>query len=93
MVVGVSDWNPNYYIDELVKWQCLECDKEFILSEYQVAHSRGHIRCPYCISDAVEAYVALINQDTLEELGCMAISHRVEDNPNWVSRFADMEHD
>lgn len=39
--VGTVYHNSNYYIDELEKWQCLECDREFILSEYQVAQSKG----------------------------------------------------
>lgn len=51
--VGTVYHNSNYYIDELEKWQCLVCDREFILSEYQVAQSGGYIRCPYCISDHV----------------------------------------
>lgn len=66
-----SPYNPSYIIPDLLKYQCLDCEAEFILSE-KFKEKKAH--CPYCKSDNVEAFVAMVNPDRLEELGCMAIS-------------------
>jgi PHP family Zn ribbon phosphoesterase len=68
-----SPRNLDYIIPDLLKYQCLDenCEKQFILSE---AYNNSNVKCPYCGSSNVEAFVALTDPDRLEELGCMAIS-------------------
>jgi DNA-directed RNA polymerase subunit RPC12/RpoP len=68
-----SPHNPNYTIPDLLKYQCLDenCKKQFILSE---AYDNSKVKCPYCGSSHIEAFVALTDSDRLDELCCMAIS-------------------
>lgn len=68
-----SSYNPNYIIPDLLKYQCFDenCEKQFILSE---AYDNSNVKCPYCGSSNVEAFVALTDPDRLAELGCMAIT-------------------
>ncbi len=66
----------SYVLDNLVKYHCFGCDKEFILSEYQVGNAAKKIICPYCHGQDIEPYVFLDeDDDLLYELGCMGIGH------------------
>lgn len=66
----------SYVLDNLVKYHCFECDKEFILSEYQAKNATKNIICPYCHGQDIEDYVFLDeDDDLLYELGCMGIGH------------------
>jgi len=66
-----SPYNPNYIIPDLHKYQCLKCNKEFILS---TAYDNSHAKCPYCGSLHIEHFVTMDDPDKLSELGCIAIS-------------------
>lgn len=68
----------SYVLDALVKYHCFSCDKEFILSEYQVENATAKIICPYCHSEDIEAYVFIDDEDDLSELGCMGIGHHTD---------------
>lgn len=72
-----STTNPKYYIPDLLKYWCRDCDKEFILSD---GYDNSNVVCPYCQSKKAEAIVWLEDEDTLSELGCMAIGFNREDN-------------
>lgn len=66
----------SYVLDNLVKYHCFHCDKEFILSEYQVENAIKKIICPYCYEQDIEPYVFIDeDDDLLYELGCMGIGH------------------
>ena len=83
--MGICSTNSNYYLDELVKYLCWGCEREFIISEYQAKQvGTNHIGCPYCHSDNIMAYVWMIDQEQLEELGCMGIGHYIDGRKDWV---------
>jgi rRNA maturation endonuclease Nob1 len=67
-----SSYTPNYIIPDLIKYQCILCDKQFILSE---AYDNSTAKCPYCGSLHIESTAVMEDPDKLEELGCMAISN------------------
>lgn len=69
----------SYVLDTLVKYHCFDCDKEFILSEFQVRNSHRDIVCPYCHGKDIKDYVFMDNEDDLDALGCMGIGHH--ENP------------
>lgn len=69
-----------YVLDNLVKYHCFGCDKEFILSEYQVENATKKLICPYCHSYDVEDTVLMDDKEGLEDLGCMAIGHYTDAN-------------
>lgn len=76
-----SKYNPNYKMHVLVKYECLECERSFILSKKQVDDLEGFdVSCPYCGNYNVEDTVIMDDPDSLEELGCMAISHVEKEN-------------
>lgn len=82
--MGICSTNPNYYLDELVKYLCWGCERRFIVSDYQVKQLGAEaIRCPYCQSDDIEAYVWMNDQDQLEELGCIGIGHYIDGRKDW----------
>lgn len=66
--------NPKYKMHMLVKYECLECEKSFILSQKQADESE-EITCPYCKAENVESVSMMVDSDQLEELGCMGIGH------------------
>lgn len=68
-----SEYNPNYIIPALLKYQCLDedCEKEFILSD---AYDNTNVHCPYCGNQFVEAIALMDDPNRLDDLGCMAIS-------------------
>lgn len=72
-------WNPNYKMHVLAKWECLECEREFILSKKFADGLVDDVNCPYCGSYNVEETVMMDDPDDLSALGCMGISH-VEDD-------------
>ena len=68
--------NPNYKMHVLVKYECLECEKSFILSKKFVDDLKGiDVSCPYCGNYNVEDTVIMDDQDSLDELGCLGIGH------------------
>jgi len=75
-----SKINPNYKMHVLVKYECLECDKSFILSKKYVDDLKGiDVSCPYCDSYNVEDTVIMDDPEELEALGCMGIGHVEEE--------------
>lgn len=66
-----------YVSDDLFKYECLECERHFIVSEYIAEQLDFQIYCPYCKSESVEA-VAGCNDELLDELGCFGIYHYEE---------------
>ena len=65
----------SYVSDNLVKYHCFTCDKEFILSEYQRDNATEEIICPYCHSQDIQDYVFMDPEEEGYDLGCMGISH------------------
>lgn len=71
-----SKYNPNYKMHVLVKYECLECERSFILSKKQVDDFEGiDVSCPYCGNYNVEDTVIMDDPDSIEDLGCMGIGH------------------
>lgn len=66
-----SPWNPKYVILNLIKYECGQCKRQFILS---TKYDNNRARCPYCESQAIEGIVMMDDPEQLEELGCMAKS-------------------
>ncbi len=82
--MGICSMNPHYYLDELVKYLCWDCEREFVLSECQAKQVREeNIKCPYCQSDDIEAHVRVVDQDQLEELGCIGMGHYIDGRKDW----------
>ncbi|WP_248663237.1 hypothetical protein [Fuchsiella alkaliacetigena] len=73
--------NPrtNYYYDNLIRYECLECEKGFIVGKYLSQNSDKDIICPYYHSDRVEAD-ACSDDDLLEryQLGCLNLGYYKE---------------
>ncbi len=69
-----DDWFEGYYIDNHKKYQCISCEKEFIVGE-ELLKGREP-KCPYCGSSHTEL-ISWTEDDQLEELssdlGCLAI--------------------
>lgn len=66
--------NMKYVPDNLMKCQCLECERQFIVSDYQARKIDYILNCPYCKSEITEP-IAGCNEDLLDELGCFGIYH------------------
>ena len=63
-----------YVPDNLMKCQCLECERQFIVSDYQARKIDYILICPYCGSEITEP-IAGCNEELLDELGCFGIYH------------------
>lgn len=65
----------------LVKYQCFECDKQFIVGAMDEKEKKP-ICCPYCQSETIDDMVNVEpDQDYskwLEEMGCMGIYYNKE---------------
>ncbi|MBO8136783.1 MAG: hypothetical protein H0Z40_01390 [Desulfotomaculum sp.] len=72
MMIKIPRSGYTYVIDNLVKYMCLEDGKEFIISEHD---SKNGVHCPFCQSHNTEAISILEDNDLLDALGCMCISH------------------
>lgn len=76
----------SYVLDNLAKYYCVDCENEFILSDYQVENAPKKIICPYCHTEEVQACVFIDEEDDLlYELGCMGMGHHTnleEDTEN-----------
>jgi len=76
-----DDWFEGYYIDNLKKYECMCCEKQFIVGE-ELLKGSGNKRiskgpiCPYCGLAHAEL-ISWTEDDQLEELssdlGCLAI--------------------
>lgn len=60
----------NYYIPNMIKYWCIDCGKNFILSD---GYDNSNIVCPYCQSQNTEDIVVLEDSNILSELECMTI--------------------
>lgn len=70
-------WEKGHYIDNHKKYECLDCEKQFIIGEKLVADCpSGFPLCPYCGQSNVEC-VSWTEDNQLSELcsemGCLAI--------------------
>lgn len=77
-----DDWFEGFYIDNHRKYECNECNKEFIVGEELLKDCPpGFPICPYCGKSNVEC-TSWTEDDQLEELssdmGCLAISVNTE---------------
>lgn len=82
----------SYVLDNLLKYHCFDCDKEFILSEYQVKNASKKIICPYCHSDDIDDYVFMDAEEY--DLGCMGIGHYTdieEEIKSWARTWGVIE--
>ena len=66
-----SPYNSNFIIPDLEKFECNDCQAEFILS---TQYENSKAKCPYCQSENIGATVAMTEPEQLDELGCLAIS-------------------
>lgn len=68
-----------YIDDNLVKYRCLICDREFIISDYQEKTWNEHlytkIKCPFCVSPNTKAVAWMDDEDMLDMMGCMGMVH------------------
>lgn len=69
-----------YIDDNLVKYRCFNCHREFIVSEYQVkewqTYTLGTPHCPFCeYSSCTEAIVWMDDENMLDMMGCMGMGH------------------
>ena len=70
-----SPHNPNCCYDNLVKFNCNECNKSFILGAVTMVIADKQIICPYCHSEYIEPVANTDNEWLrIHELGCMAIT-------------------
>jgi DNA-directed RNA polymerase subunit RPC12/RpoP len=72
-----DDWFEGYYIDNHKKYECMSCEKQFIVGEELLKDCPPRFPvCPYCGQSNVEC-VSWTEDDQLEELssdlGCLAI--------------------
>lgn len=68
-------WVKGFYQDNLVKYECFGCGRQFILGEELVKGcAQGYPQCPYCGSRAVE-WMSMTEDDQLVDmnLGCIGI--------------------
>lgn len=70
-------WVEGHYIDNHVKYECMDCGKEFIVGEKLLEGCPpGFPACPYCGQAYVER-IAWTEDDQLRdlgsEMGCLAI--------------------
>lgn len=76
----------SYVLDNLIKYHCFNCDKEFILSEYQIKDTDKEIICPYCHGTYIDDYVFVgEDDDLLYELGCLGIGHYEDQNEEAIA--------
>lgn len=74
-----SGWMKGYYIDNHMKYQCLDCSKEFILGKELCRELKpGYPVCPYCGSPCIDLTV-WTEDDMLpglsSDMGCLAITY------------------
>lgn len=70
-------WVKGHYIDNLVKYKCRDCEREFIVGEKLLEDAPlGYTVCPYCGQSNVER-ISWTEDDQLadigSEMGCLAI--------------------
>ena len=72
-------WNKDFYLDNLEKYECLECGSEFIIGRNKLKMvNRKTAICPYCGSKNTDSSVYLDDEEMAEiagELGCVAIAY------------------
>lgn len=77
-----NTWEQGVYIDNHKKYECRDCNKQFIVGEESLKDCKDQSPiCPYCGSGIVECTVWTLDED-LEELeddmGCLAIKYENE---------------
>lgn len=70
-------WAEGHYIDNHQKYECCNCDREFIVGEQLLKESkREEPICPYCGQESV-LKISWTDDDELNnltsEMGCLAI--------------------
>lgn len=70
-------WVEGHYIDNHVKYECQDCEREFIVGEKMLEDSPlGYPVCPYCGQSNVER-ISWTEDEQLanlsSEMGCLAI--------------------
>ena len=67
-------WEEGFYMDTLEKYECLDCEKEFLIGKEL---SKGcKLKCPYCGKRDVEmtAYSGEEQLETLaDDMGCLGL--------------------
>lgn len=76
-----EDWFEGYYIDNHKKYNCMSCEKEFIVGEELLNGKEP--KCPYCGSSSTDLH-AWTEDDDLEalssDMGCIAICLQKEES-------------
>lgn len=75
-------WVEGYYIDNHKKYECRDCEKQFIAGEKLIEDCPpGFPVCPYCGQSNIEC-VSWTEDDMLREidsaLGCLAIRVNID---------------
>lgn len=75
-----KSWSEGFYLDNLEKYECLNCRQEFIIGRNILkAAKRKTAICPYCGSNMTDSSVYLDDhemEELADDLGCLAIGYR-----------------
>jgi len=67
------DMIPDESEDDMTKYDCLDCGKQFVLGDRAVANCpTGFPICPYCGQNNIDGTV-MAKAGEIDEMGCMAI--------------------
>lgn len=85
-LIWEKESGEKHYEDDLVKYVCYGCDKEFIVGKH-FAETSDQLRCPYCGQIRDLDVKAEVTGEWLEELelGCFGISYTIDNNGNHVT--------
>lgn len=75
-------WQKGHYIDNHRKYECRDCEKQFIVGEKLIEDCPpGFPCCPYCGQSNVECIVWTDDEELellADEMGCLAIYYEEE---------------
>lgn len=90
-LIWEKESGEKHFEDDLVKYVCYGCDKEFIVGKH-FAETSDQLRCPYCGQVKDLDVKAEATGEWLEELelGCFGISFTVDRKGDTVHHPIDM---
>lgn len=81
-MVREESWKKGFYADNLIKYECKECNKQFIIGEEMLKDCPpNYPLCPYCGQNNVDKTAWTTDDDLLDtELGCVGLYIDEENN-------------